>query len=282
MNTIERVTDALRRRDAELIVHDDLDSILRADHAVPVSSRSASPRSDSPERRRLLRASAAVAAVFVGLVGVAWAANGARSPRSAPTPTLPQPAVPAGFPRLTLPDPLSGSDRRLVGAQDYAIEGGWFSFQNYDQELDLNNDGTLARRGTFSMAIFTGTQVDAERAGCGSTPEVFEHGARTISIYERTQNQRRFVWNEAPGVYVVVETNFIDRGQGLAAIASLEPIAEDAWQQRLGELPSDEIVADADVADAIWSSYTTDEPLGPPRTVPGASSPVPTAVSALC
>ena len=155
MNTIEeQLTDALRRRDAELIVRDDLDSILDADHSVGAWSPSA-----PPSKRPTLLGVAAVTAMLIGIAGLMWAANGSQLTPSDSTPTISQRAVPDGLFRLQLPDPRSATDRRLVGAQDYAIEGGWFSFQNYDQEVDLNHDGAPTRRGTFSITIFTGTPI---------------------------------------------------------------------------------------------------------------------------
>lgn len=245
-------------------------------------------------QRRLLPAAAAVLVVAAGVTGIALANRGSPSsnspaaaerPVGAPLTASPSEATlaPAGFPRLRLPDPSSPTDRRLAGAQDYPIEGGWFSFQNYTQELDLNHDGTPTPRGTFSIAIFTGTPADADRAACSKTPEVIDQGGRTIWIYERGQEARRFIWNETPGVYVVVDTQLIDRSEGLAAIGSLEAVNEDDWAQHLSTLPSADIVttpdgSDPEGSDSIWWYYTTDQPVEPATTIPGESTQPSTAL----
>jgi hypothetical protein len=165
-----------------------------------------------------------------------------------------QALLPASFPRLQFPTPESVTDPVLVGAQDYPIDGGWFSFANYDQQIDWNFDGNPTREPAFSVAIFTGKQADAERAICGSPDRVVQ-GGRTITILDRTQDQWRFVWSETSGVLVVVDAYFKSREEAIAAIETLQPVKEVVWQKRLASIPAPEVVTDATDQDANWTLY---------------------------
>lgn len=69
MNTIEeQLTNAMHRRDAELTVHDELDSILNDDHIVRFT-----PQRDPRTRRPLLLTAAAATMLIVGAGGLLWA-----------------------------------------------------------------------------------------------------------------------------------------------------------------------------------------------------------------
>jgi len=69
MNTIEeQLTSAMHRRDAELTVHDELDSILNDDHIVRFT-----PQRDPRTRRPLLLTAAAATILIVGAGGLLWA-----------------------------------------------------------------------------------------------------------------------------------------------------------------------------------------------------------------
>lgn len=165
-----------------------------------------------------------------------------------------QALVPASFPRLQFPVTESVTDPVLLGAQDYPIDGGWFSFANYDQKIDLNFDGNPTREPAFSVAVFTGTQADAARAICGSSDQVVQ-GERTITILDRTQDVWRFVWSETSAVLVVVDAFFMSREEAFAAIETLQPVKEDVWRQNLASIPAPEVVTDATDRDANWTLY---------------------------
>lgn len=265
MNTVEeQITSALRRRDAELVVHDELDAIINDDHITRFT-----PQHGRRSRPLLLTAAAAMMLV-VGVGGLMWTQRTEPAPPAAAN--FPQAAVPASFPRLQFPATESVTDPVLVGAQDYPIEGGWFSFANYDQEIDWNFDGNPTREPAFSVAIFTGTQADAEQASCGSPDQVVQ-GERTITVLDRTQDQWRFVWSETSDVLVAVDSYFLSREEAIAAIERLQPVKEDVWQQRLASIPAPEVVTDSTDRDAIWTSYVgaanTDDRLDPtPTTSP--------------
>lgn len=87
MNTIEeQLTIALRRRDSELTVHDELDAILNDDLIVR-----STPQGDTQARRPLLFAVAAVSMVVVGAGGLVWAQRTRDTPTATsnrPTPGL--------------------------------------------------------------------------------------------------------------------------------------------------------------------------------------------------
>jgi hypothetical protein len=69
MNTIEeQLTDALRRRDAELTVHDELDAIINDDHIIRFT-----PQRHNRSRRPLLLTAAAAAMLVIGAGGLFWA-----------------------------------------------------------------------------------------------------------------------------------------------------------------------------------------------------------------
>lgn len=245
------------------------DAILNDDHIVRVTAQRG-----IRARRPILLTVAAASVLAVGAVGLIWAQR--TEPGPAATADGRQAFVPASFPRLQFPVTESVTDPVLVGAQDYPIDGGWFSFANYDQEIDWNFDGNPTREPAFSVAIFTGTQADADRAICGSPDQVVQ-GERTITILDRTQDVWRFVWSETSGVLVVVDTYFKSREEAIAAIETLLPVREDVWQQRLASIPEPEVVTDSTDRDAIWTSYVgaanTDYQLDPtPTTSPGRNN----------
>lgn len=246
MNTTEeQLITALRRRDAELTVHDELDAILNGDVVRFTPNRHLSTR------RPLLLTVAAATTLVIGAGGLMWTQR--TEPVPPATADSPLAAVPAFFPRLQFSTQDSPADPVLVGAQDYPIEGGWFSFANYEQDVDLNDDGSLTRGPTFSIAVFSATQADLERATCGSHVEVVQ-GDRTIIVPERSPGHVRFVWNERPDILVVVDS-YLSIEAAMATIGTLQPVDEDVWQQRLTALPSPEVVRDSTDRDAIWADY---------------------------
>jgi hypothetical protein len=259
--TEEQLTGALRRRDAELIVHDELDAIIDGDHIIRFA-----PKRHNRTRRSLLLTAAAAATLVVGAGGLIWAQRA--EPIAPAEADSAQSAVPASFPRLQFPTTDSPAGPVLIGAQDYPIEGGWFSFANYEQNADLNYDGNLTRVQAFSIAIFTGTLADVGRVICGSPVDVVQ-GGRAIIVSERGPGQLRFVWNEGPDVLVVVDT-YLSTDASMAAIDTLQPVDEDVWQRRLDALPAPEVIRDSTDRDAIWTLYVgatnTDDQLHPPLT----------------
>lgn len=248
MNTFEeQLTKALHRRDAEITVRDQLDAVLNDDHIV-----GSDPQRGIRARRPTLLTVAAASILTVGAVGLIWAQH--TEPGPAATADGRQAFAPASFPRLQFQETESATDRMLVGAQDYPIDGGWFSFANYDQKIDLNFDGNPTREPAFSVAIFTGTQADAARAICGSSDQVVQ-GERTITILDRTQDVWRFVWSETSAVLVVVDSYFLSREEAIAAIETLQPVKEDVWQQNLASIPAPEVVTDPNDRGANWTFY---------------------------
>jgi hypothetical protein len=190
MNTIqEQLTSALRRRDAELTVHDEVDAILNDDHLVRFN-----PQRDPRSRRPILLTVAAASTLAVGAGGLMWAQRTAPPPPA--TADSPRATLPASFPRLQFP---------------------------------------------------VGESV--------TEPVLVVQGDRTITISDRTQGMLRFVWSEAPGVFVVVDTYLLSQEAAMAAIETLQPVEDVVWQQRLDAIPALEVVRSSTDRDAIWTLY---------------------------
>jgi hypothetical protein len=121
MNKIEeQVTSALRRQDAKLTVHDELDAIINNDHIVRFSSQR-----DTPIRRPLL-AIAAAAVLVVGAGGLIWAQRtepAAPATADAPQPAVsdPAPSVTLTAPETTVPEPV---DPAMIAANESACRDG--------------------------------------------------------------------------------------------------------------------------------------------------------------
>lgn len=108
MNTTEeQLASALRRRDAELIVHDELDAIINDRDIVRFA-----PQRDNRSRRPLLLTAAAAAMLIVGAGGLIWAQ------RTDPVPpaTASQPSAPV--------DPVAQLFVLPTDAEGFELSGG--------------------------------------------------------------------------------------------------------------------------------------------------------------